>query len=176
MQISYWHVEKKRVEYYWFLKETRISRLSAVHRLRSTSPRPASHTYFLHKWGLLQHMSDEINTRGEVADEADDEDDSIISLIDDEGRTSEYEILDAIETEEGRFVALMPLASIDEESGEAEYMILQVEIVDNEEELAEIEDDELLTALDDLFRERFKELYGDEDEEQSPEVDSLAGA
>ena len=77
-------------------------------------------------------MSDEINTRGEVADEADDEDDSIISLIDDEGRTSEYEILDAIETEEG--------------------------------------------ALDDLFRERFKELYGDEDEEQSPEVDSLAGA
>ncbi len=121
-------------------------------------------------------MSDEINTRGEVADEADDEDDSIISLIDDEGRTSEYEILDAIETEEGRFVALMPLASIDEESGEAEYMILQVEIVDNEEELAEIEDDELLTALDDLFRERFKELYGDEDEEQSPEVDSLAGA
>ena len=106
-------------------------------------------------------MSDEINTSGKTAASKDDEeDDSIISLIDDEGRTSEYEILDAIETEEGMFVALMPLASIDSETGEAEYMILQVDVVDDEEELTEIEDQELLTALDDLFRERFKELYG----------------
>jgi|GEM_PF-165492 Protein of unknown function (DUF1292). len=123
-------------------------------------------------------MSDEINTSGETAaDQDDEEDDSIISLIDDEGRTSEYEILDAIETEEGMFVALMPLASIDKETGEAEYMILQVDVVDDEEELAEIEDDELLMALDDLFRERFKELYGDEDEDVPEDgVDSLAGA
>ena len=122
-------------------------------------------------------MSDEINTRGESAADDEEEDDSIISLIDDEGRTSEYEILDAIETQEGRFVALMPLASIDEETGEAEYMILQVDVVDDEEELAEIEDEELLTALDDLFRERFKELYGDEDDESSASgSDSLAGA
>ena len=118
-------------------------------------------------------MSDEINTRGCAADEEDDEDENIISLIDDEGRTSDYVVLDAIETEEGRFVALMPLASIDEESGEAEYMILQVEVVDDEEELAEIDDDELLTALDDLFHERFKELYGDDDEDSGR---SLAGA
>ena len=119
-------------------------------------------------------MSDEINTSGSAAEEEDiDEDDSIISLIDDEGRTSEYQILDAIETHEGRFVALMPLASIDDESGEAEYMILRVDIVDDEEELAEIDDDELLTALDDLFHERFKELYGDDDEDSGR---SLAGA
>lgn len=123
-------------------------------------------------------MSDEINTRGEgAAVEDDEEGDSIISLIDDEGRTSEYEILDAIETEEGRFVALMPLASIDEETGEAEYMILQVDVVDDEEELAEIEDDELLMALDDLFRERFKEMYNDEDEQPVESGnDSLAEA
>ena len=122
-------------------------------------------------------MTDEINTRGESAAQPDDEDDTVISLIDDEGRTSEYEILDAIETEEGRFVALMPIASINDETGEAEYIILQVDVVDNEEELAEIEDDELLTALDDLFRERFKELYGDGDEEVPQDnADSLAGA
>ena len=122
-------------------------------------------------------MSDEINTRGCAADEEDDEDENIISLIDDEGRTSDYVVLDAIETEEGRFVALMPLASIDEESGEAEYMILQVEVVGDEEELAEIDDDELLMALNDLFHERFKEMYGDE-EDDLPEDDahSLAGA
>ena len=122
-------------------------------------------------------MSDEINTRGKgSAEEEDEEDDSIISLIDDEGRTSEYEILDAIETQEGKFVALMPLASIDDDTGEAEYMILQVDVVDDEEELAEIEDEELLMALDDLFRERFKELYGDEDEVPASDGDSLAGA
>ena len=123
-------------------------------------------------------MSDEINTRGETASEQDDEeDDTIISLIDDEGRTSEYEILDAIETQEGKFVALLPLASIDDETGEAEYMILQVDIVDDEEELTEIEDEELLTALDDLFRERFKELYGDEyDDEKAAENNSLPSA
>lgn len=123
-------------------------------------------------------MSDEINTSGKTAASKDDEeDDSIISLIDDEGRTSEYEILDAIETEEGMFVALMPLASIDSETGEAEYMILQVDVVDDEEELTEIEDQELLTALDDLFRERFKELYGDEDDDVPQDgVASAAGA
>ena len=123
-------------------------------------------------------MSDEINTSGKTAASQDDEeDDSIISLIDDEGRTSEYEILDAIETEEGMFVALMPLASIDSETGEAEYMILQVDVVDDEEELTEIEDQELLTALDDLFRERFKELYGDEDDDVPQDgVASAAGA
>ncbi|MBQ9902347.1 MAG: DUF1292 domain-containing protein [Clostridia bacterium] len=122
-------------------------------------------------------MSENINTRGKGSAESEDaEDDSIISLIDDEGRTSEYEILDAIETQEGKFVALMPLASIDDDTGEAEYMILQVDVVDDEEELAEIEDEELLMALDDLFRERFKELYGDEDEIPASDGGSLAGA
>lgn len=122
-------------------------------------------------------MSDEINTRGENQADEDKEEDNVISLIDDQGRTSEYEILDAIETQEGKFVALLPLASIDDETGEAEYMILQVDIVDDEEELTEIEDEELLTALDDLFRERFKELYGDEyDDEKAAENNSLPSA
>ena len=117
-------------------------------------------------------MNDNFNTAAARAEDEED-DESIISLTDDEGRTSEYQILDAIETHEGRFVALMPLASIDDETGEAEYMILRVDIVDDEEELAEIDDDELLTALDDLFHERFKELYGDDDEDSGR---SLAGA
>ena len=78
-------------------------------------------------------------------------------------------ILDAIDTQEGKFVALLPLASIDEETGDGEYYILQVMIVDNEEELAEIDDKELLMALDDLFRERFGEIYGNAQELSSPD-------
>ena len=104
-------------------------------------------------------MNDNFNTAAARAEDEED-DESIISLTDDEGRTSDYQILDAIETQEGKFVALLPLASIDDETGEAEYIILQVVIEDNEEELSEIDDEELLMALDDLFRERFKEIYG----------------
>lgn len=106
-------------------------------------------------------MSDEINSNNNIDEEQEDED--IITLIDDEGRMSEFEVLDAIETDEGRFVALLPLASLDEESGEGEYIILQVVNVNGEEELAEIEDEELLEALADVFLERFDELYETED-------------
>lgn len=106
-------------------------------------------------------MSDEINSNNNTDEEQEDED--IITLIDDEGRMSEFEVLDAIETDEGRFVALLPLASLDEESGEGEYIILQVVNVNGEEELAEIEDEELLEALADVFLERFDELYETEE-------------
>ena len=85
--------------------------------------------------------------------------DSIITLIDDEGRMSEFDVLDAIETDDGRFVALLPLASLDDDTGEGEYIILQVVTVDGEEELAEIPDERLVEALADLFRDRFSELY-----------------
>lgn len=89
--------------------------------------------------------------------------DSIITLIDDEGRMSEFDVLDAIETDDGRFVALLPLASLDEETGEGEYIILRVDNVNGEEELAEIEDEKLVEALADLFQDRFHELYETED-------------
>lgn len=89
--------------------------------------------------------------------------DSIITLIDDEGRMSEFDVLDAIETDDGRFVALLPLASMDEETGDGEYIILRVDTVNGEEELAEIEDEKLVEALADLFQDRFHELYETED-------------
>jgi Protein of unknown function (DUF1292). len=116
-------------------------------------------------------MSDNLNSAVDHTPEVDEDeaDENIISLTDDQGRTSEYMILDAIDTQEGKFVALLPLASIDEETGDGEYYILQVMIVDNEEELAEIDDKELLMALDDLFRERFGEIYGNAQELSSPD-------
>lgn len=87
---------------------------------------------------------------------------AIVTLVDDEGRMSEFEVLDAIETAEGRFVALLPLASLNEETGEGEYIILQVVTVDGQEELAEIESEVLLEAVADVFQERFEELYESE--------------
>lgn len=83
----------------------------------------------------------------------------IITLIDDKGRRSDFKVLDAIETDEGRFVALLPLASFDDDTGEGEYIILRVVNSGEEEELAEIDDEELIEALADVFMERFDELY-----------------
>ena len=67
-------------------------------------------------------MSDNLNSAVDHTPEVDEDeaDENIISLTDDQGRTSEYMILDAIDTQEGKFVALLPLASIDEETGDGE--------------------------------------------------------
>lgn len=84
---------------------------------------------------------------------------STVTLVDDEGRMSEFQVLDAIDTADGRFVALLPLVSINEETGEGEYIILQVVKENGQEELAEIESEVLLEAVADVFQERFQEFY-----------------
>ena len=115
-------------------------------------------------------MKDEINSQNPTGNpddvlspEEEQDSDSIVTLVDDEGRMSEFEVLDAIDTRDGRFVALLPLASLNEETGEGEYIILRVVTEDNQEELAEIDDEELLQAVADVFQERFQELYEGEE-------------
>lgn len=86
---------------------------------------------------------------------------NIITLVDDEGTQHQFEVLDAIETDDGRYVALCPI--VDENSEQdGEYYILQVVQGPEGEELAEIEDEELLDTLADVFEGRFEELYGAE--------------
>ena len=85
----------------------------------------------------------------------------LITLIDDEGVQHEFEILDAIETDDGRYCALLPYFGDDVE-GETEYYILQVVDVDGEEELTEVEDEEMLDTLAEIFEGRFSELYASE--------------
>ena len=115
-------------------------------------------------------MKDEINSQNPTGNpddvlspEEEQDSDSIVTLVDDEGRMSEFEVLDAIDTRDGRFVALLPLASLNEKTGEGEYIILRVVTEDNQEELAEIDDEELLQAVADVFQERFQELYEGEE-------------
>lgn len=87
---------------------------------------------------------------------------NLITLIDDEGKTHEFELLDAIETDDGRYVALLPYIENAAGEEESEYYILQVVESNGEEELTEIEDDELLDTLAEIFEERFSELYEEE--------------
>jgi len=90
----------------------------------------------------------------------------IITLIDDDDVQHEFELLDAIETDDGRYVALLPYLGDDEEGAAdgSEYYILQVvEVEGGEEELTEIEDEEMLDTLAEIFESRFSEIFGEED-------------
>lgn len=87
---------------------------------------------------------------------------NLITLVDEEGQNHEFELLDAIETDDGRYVALLPYIDDPAAEEESEYYILQVIETDGAEELCEVEDDELLDTLAEIFEERFVELYEQE--------------
>ncbi len=89
----------------------------------------------------------------------------LITLIDDEGVEHEFEILDEIDNDDGVFYALLPTFDDPQSELESEgtYYIFEVIEEDGEEQLAEVEDDELLDKLAAIFESRFEELYEDED-------------
>ncbi len=90
-----------------------------------------------------------------------DFDADLITLIDDDGVEHEFEIIDELENDRGHFMALVPTQQDPEElASEAEtYYIFEVVDVDGEEELEEVDDDELLNELAEIFEARFNEAY-----------------
>lgn len=86
----------------------------------------------------------------------------IVTLVDEDGKSYEFEILDAIETDDGRYCALLPFFGDDSDQEVSEYYIMQVVEIDGEEELAEIEDEELLDSLAEVFEARFSEMFPEE--------------
>ena len=90
----------------------------------------------------------------------------LITLIDDEGVEREFEILDYIENEQGRFYALVPNFELPEGfdgDSSGTYFIFEVIDEDSEEQLAEVEDDKLLDELAEIFESRFND-YDDSEE------------
>lgn len=93
----------------------------------------------------------------------------LITLISEEGKEIEFEILDIIENESGKFFVLYPYYENPDDAvnDPGEYYIFEVQEVDGEEELAEIEDDELLDKLAEEFEKRYNEsFFDDEDDEE----------
>jgi len=95
----------------------------------------------------------------------------IITVVDEDGKEHEFEVLDAIETEDGRFLALLP--TYDNPSDSVEYdgelIILAVQEENGEEMLVTIDDDELYDEIADIFEERLADLFEIEETENSPE-------
>ncbi len=91
----------------------------------------------------------------------------LITLLDDEGQEHEFEIIDELDNDDGHYMALVPTLQEPEElSSDAEtYYIFEVIEEDGEEQLQEVDDDELLDKLAEIFETRFNEAYFDEPED-----------
>ena len=90
----------------------------------------------------------------------------LITLIDEDDNKVEFEILDIIENDEGKFYLLYPYYSNPEDAvnDPGEYYIFEVKEIDGEEELTEIEDDDKLDRIAAIFEENYNdEFFEDND-------------
>lgn len=86
----------------------------------------------------------------------------IVSVVDEDGVSHTFEELDRIETDEGRFIALLPIYEDAQEiiDDDGELIILQVnEDEDGEIYLEPIEDDKLFNKIGKIFEERLEDLF-----------------
>lgn len=85
----------------------------------------------------------------------------LITVQDDDGNEIVFEELDRIETDQGRYVAMLPTFDTEEEMLEYdnELIILRVLEEDGETYLAAIEDDEVFDEVAEIFEARLADLY-----------------
>ena len=80
----------------------------------------------------------------------------IITLEDDLGNEQDFEFLDTVEYEGEEYIILLPA----DENEQDEVMILRVDSLDDENEsYAGIDDEEILQAVFDIFKERYKDDF-----------------
>lgn len=86
----------------------------------------------------------------------------IVSVVDEDGVEHIFEELDRIETEDGKFVALLPVYDEAEDiiDDDGEIIILRVEEEDNGETfLCPIEDEKLFNEVGKYFEDRLSDLF-----------------
>ena len=83
-----------------------------------------------------------------------EEEESILTLTDENGEDMAFEYLDCIQYEDKEYLVLMPA---DEESNE--IVILEIQPVDEENEnYIAVEDESVLDAVYGIFKERYKDV------------------
>ena len=83
-----------------------------------------------------------------------EEEESILTLTDENGEDIQFEYLDCVEYQGIEYLILMPLS---EES--AEIVILEIQPVDEENEnYVAVEDEAILDAVYGIFKERYKDV------------------
>ena len=89
--------------------------------------------------------------------------DNIVSLKDEEGNDVNFEFLDLIEYEGEEYVILLPAEETDDAEPD-EVVILQVEKTaenseDDEETYVSVEDENVLNAVFEIFKDKFKDEF-----------------
>ncbi len=85
----------------------------------------------------------------------------IVTLSDDEGNEYTFEVLDAVETDEHRYLALLPVHDDPKKllDDEGELVIVRVAEEDGEEYFEEIEDDDEYETIADAFIDRLQDAF-----------------
>ena len=86
----------------------------------------------------------------------------LVSVVDEDGVSHTFEELDRIETDEGRFIALLPVYDEATEilDDDGELIILSViEDENGETYLEPIEDDKLFNKIGEIFEKRLEDLF-----------------
>ena len=92
-----------------------------------------------------------------------------ITLTDEDGNEFEFEVMDEIDYKDGHYYALLPLFDDPENeiSQDDTYMIFEaVEDENGDPQLAEIEDDDLLDELAEIFEAKMNDAEGDETDDE----------
>ena len=83
-----------------------------------------------------------------------EEEESILTLTDENGQDMDFEYLDCIEYQDTEYLVLMPA-----DEGSNEIVILAIEPVDEENEnYLAVEDEAVLDAVYGIFKERYKDV------------------
>ncbi len=85
----------------------------------------------------------------------------LISLSDEDGNDYNFEVLDAIETDEGRYVALVPTYDDPQEQLDSDGQLIILKEIDEDGEAyyEEIEDDSEYDMIADAFISRLQDFY-----------------
>ena len=90
----------------------------------------------------------------------------IVTLVDENGKETEFEIVDSLVTENNEYFALIPTETADNLSDDdGQLVILKVVEEDGAEFLEPIEDDEEFEEISEIFIDRLEELYDFEEQE-----------
>ena len=109
-------------------------------------------------------MSKQNNNLPETEDYGND----YVTLVDENGKETEFEIVDSLVTENNEYFALIPTETAENiDSDDGELVILKVVEEDGQQFLEPIEDDEEYEEISEIFIDRLEELYEFENEQES---------
>ena len=93
-----------------------------------------------------------------------EDDSNIIYLNDEEGKDIKFEFLDLIEYESEQYVVLLPAEEGEEGDGEVVILKLEDSESEDEESYVSVDDEDVLNAVFNIFKEKFKDEFNFEDD------------